>query len=386
MEQFQMWSLFMKNKRVWIYEKNNPSSKKTLFKLHNLGVNIYQINNKENKTLYLVDIDDYKRIKKYLIIKFRIETYTGMLKIKNYFKKNYFYLMSLLFGIILIFFLSNIIVKVNVIHSKQSVRELLQDELEEHGIKRLTFKKEYKELNQIKQKILNKHKNQIEWLEIEKKGMIYVVRVEERIIVAPEKEHSYCNIISKKDGIITKILINKGTSLVKMGSVVKKDDTLVTGDILLNEETVEQVCAKGKIYGEVWYKIDIDMPTFYYDYLETGEVRNNLMIKHKDKESIILNSRLKNKIVRNKKIGSILGYSLFVQKEVEVKKIKRKYNENEIIDAAIIKGLQKLKITLKKEEKIISRNVLKKSLNNSKIYLELFVTVEEEIGEIQVLQ
>lgn len=35
-------------------------------------------------------------------------------------------------------------------------------------------------------------------------------------------ENEYCNIVTKQDGVITKISVQNGTALVKVGDIVKK--------------------------------------------------------------------------------------------------------------------------------------------------------------------
>ena len=57
-----------------------------------------------------------------------------------------FIIISLIFGLAIFICLKNIIVKVDVIHSDKEIRELVTNELEERGVKRLTFKKSFDSL------------------------------------------------------------------------------------------------------------------------------------------------------------------------------------------------------------------------------------------------
>lgn len=370
------------NNIIWIYTKDIKDNK-IIKKFYELNIEIIKVRKLNDKTIYLIKQTDYEKLKKYCVYKFRVYEIAGIKKIKeNLYKKRFFVITSIL-GIIVTFLLSNIIINIEIIHSKEEIRTLLKDELEVYGIKRLTLKKNFSEITKIKSKILENNKEKIEWLEIERKGMKYVVRVEERIVLTEIVENIYCNIIAKKDGHILNFQIEKGVANIKRGSYVKKSDVLISGDILLNEEIVDNVCANGKIYAEVWYNINVELPIYYEKIEKTGKSRINFMVEHDNKENIILKSRIKDKIISSKKIFSILGYNFFIQKEEEVTKSKIKYTEKEVLNEAIKTGLNKLNVSLDEEAEIISQKVLKKSINDSKIYLELFVSVKEDIGMIQ---
>lgn len=370
------------NNLIWIYT-NDIKHNKIIKKFYELKIEIVRVKNQNRKTLYLINEMDYHKLKKYCVYKFNIYDISGIKKFKETLKKRKLYLYAIIFGIICIFLLSNVIVNVEIIHSKEEIRELLKKELGEYGIKRLSIKKDFDEIAKIKEKILGNNKEKIEWLEIEVKGMQYIVRVEERLILNEKDAADHCNVIAKKDGHILNTSIKAGIASVKTGSYVRKNDVLISGDILLNEEIVDTVCANGNISAEVWYNINIEMPLYYEMVAKTGKTRINFMIEHENKESVILKSRLKDKIITNKKILGILGYNFYIQKEQEINRTRHQYTEDRVINEAIKIGLKKLNVILEEDAKIISQKVLKKSINDSKIYLELFVSVEEDIGMIQ---
>ena len=370
------------NNLILIYT-NDIKNNKVIKKFYELKIEIIKVKNNDSKTLYLINESDYQKLKKYCVYKFNIYDIAGIKKLKANIIKKRIYIYTVLFGLICIFLLSKIAVEIEVVHSKEEIRLLLKDELEEYGIRRLTFKKSFAEIAKIKEQILENNKERLEWVEIETKGMKYIVRVEERLILDEKINASHCNIIAKKDGHILNASIKEGVALVKSGSYVKKNDIIISGDILLNNKIVNTVCASGNITAEVWYNINVEMPLFYEEIAKTGKTRINFMLEHENKESIILKSRLKDKKVVNKKLFGILGYNFYIQKEEEIIKNRRKYTEEEVINEAIKAGLKKLNVALDEEAQIISQKVLKKSINDSKIYLELFVSVKEDIGIVQ---
>ena len=102
----------------------------------------------------------------------------GLIKIKRKIKisKHLIIFIIIAFAVFLLF--THVIFGIEVIHSNKDIRNLLLNELKEEGIKKLAFKKSYNEISKIKEKILNKYPDKIEWLEIEETGTKYTVRVE----------------------------------------------------------------------------------------------------------------------------------------------------------------------------------------------------------------
>ena len=93
-----------------------------------------------------------------------------------------YFILCFVIMIICMFLVSNIILKINVIHSNKKVRELVYSELYDNGIKIFSIKKDFNKLENIKNKILENNRDKLEWISITNIGMKYVVRVEERII------------------------------------------------------------------------------------------------------------------------------------------------------------------------------------------------------------
>lgn len=56
------------------------------------------------------------------------------------------FIVSIIFGIIVFMILSNVIVKVNVIHESRELREIITDALKDRGVMPLTFKKAIKSM------------------------------------------------------------------------------------------------------------------------------------------------------------------------------------------------------------------------------------------------
>ncbi len=344
------------------------------------NVELFNINYIDNEKITIViSYDDYIKISNNLrYYKFSILEYYGAKKYINYFKKNIIIILSFLLSIILLFLLSNIIVSVEVIHSNKKIKDIIYTELEKDNIKKYSFKKSYKELEKIKQKILAKYKSKIEWIEIKNIGMTYKVYIEERIINDIKDEKEYCNVIALKDGIITKIIASKGEVLVEKNKTVQKSDILISGNI--NEI---KTCASGLIYAEVWYTVNIKLPLNYEEKIITNNKRKNISYKYGNIINKIFKSKYKYYEVKRKELLDLFNIKLFVDTEYEVNIKKKKYNEEQALNKAIELADSKFKTNFVEKEKIMYKKVLKNEVNNSTMELEIFYATEEIISVVE---
>lgn len=351
---------------------------KLLLKIYNAGIPVYKIKYYENKVEFETSVQNYIKLKKYLVsYTFRINKNMGMYEVLSKIKKNKVFLINLLLAFLFLFLFSNTIVSVKVIHSKKYIREIVENSLEEYGVTRLSWKKSYKELSEIKEKILKAYPKNLEWLEIEKKGMTYVVRVEERIITEIKEEKDACHIIATKNGVITNVKFNKGQEIKQIGDYVNKGDILISGEIKFNEETKNIVCASGEVLAETWYTTEVKLPLNYAQEKETGKKRYNFSWNN----SKIFRSRLKNYKTTKKELFSFFGNKIYLLTEKEITYKEQKYEEEEALKKALELSKQKINLKLSEKERIISQKVLKNTVNNSTMYVEIFTSVEEIISE-----
>ena len=342
-----------------------------LLKLNRLNVDIKDI-------IY----ENLKKIKKYLM-SYEVELLdeTGVYKLKKELKKNNLIITGIIFAVIIFFILSNLIVKINIIHEDSTLRELIRESLKEAGVTPLSFKKSYDEYEAIIENIKEEYKDQIEWLEIDIEGMVINVRVEERIIKEYVEDDSTCHIVASKSGIIKSITTKRGVSEVSINDYVSKGDILINGNIKLNEEIKESVCANGSVYAEVWYNVNANIPLTETQETDTGKMRYNVMIKKKSEKTVLLKSRIgEEKRVENILLFRIFGFEVYLQKEYEVVSKTITYTEEEALEKGISIVNEKLELKLDNFEEIIEEKVLQKEVKNNNIYIDMFVAVREQIG------
>lgn len=365
---------------VWISSKCD-NYYRLIRKIENLSIKIYEVKYIE-KVLYLkVTKNDYEKISKYIIsYKFKIVRNTGINKLIENIKQEKIFVISLVVGFLVFLCLKNLIVKVNIVHENGNIRELIKDELDENGIKVLSFKKSYKKLDEIRQKILDKHPDKLDWMEFEVKGMVINVKIEERIITDIKKNDRVCDIVAKKNGVINEIKIEQGEGLVNINDYVKEGDILIRGSVKYNEEDKRYTCASGEIYATTWYTGSISIPFKYYEYEKQNDKRYNLVWEYNDNKHEIFKNRLENYESNYKTLLKIFDFNLYIDKQVSVKKIEKEYSEEEALEIGINKVIETIEKKLTKKDTIIDKKVLKKVKNNSTMDIDVFVVVKELIS------
>lgn len=374
------------NKIIWVKIKS-CNYYKLLVKLNNIGISIYDNKIINNYILVKIRYKDYKRIKKYLI-SYDISIYgnTGIYKIKEIINKYIVFVIGSIIGIGFLFLANNTIFKVVIKSNNDNICKLLENELNRYGLGKMKLKKKHREVEKIVNNILDNNKDILEYIEVKYKGLIMEVEVTEKIDTNEEKTYNNCNIIAKTDAKISSLNVYRGVSLKEINDYVLKGEVILSGSIIHNEELKNEVCASGEVYGEVWYKVIIEVP-FIENYIEyTGKNRYNLNIKINDNDYQIFKSRIKNKKEIKSNIYKLNDFEINLVKEKEYVINSKKLSENEAYNKGISMGIEKIKLTLLDNEEILLKKVLKKEVNDSTIYLEMFVVTKENIGQLQVIE
>ncbi|MEG1892530.1 MAG: sporulation protein YqfD [Bacilli bacterium] len=347
------------------------------------AINIYVLEIKyHKKQIYLkIEYQYFNKVTKYLIsYKFKKIKEMGIYNIKAILKKYYIFLIAFIFGLVLFFILSNLIIKVNVIHDNKEIRDLITTELNDINIKPLRFKKSFKDLEKIKKNLLNKYPDKLDWLEIEVDGMVYNVLIEERIITNIEKNDNICDVIAKKDGTITKFKVFNGTSLIAINDYVKKGDILISSKTLLNEEEKRSVCASGEVYAYTWYTVNVSIPFKEEIRKKTGKKKYNIVFNKNGNKKKLLKNRFNSYDSSYKTLLSFFDYSFLLETEYETKKIIEEHDEEEALNIALKKANDNIYLKLSEFDTIVDQKVLKKTRNDSKMEVEVFIIVEELIS------
>lgn len=359
-----------------------------LKRLINNNINIEKVIPISHKEIDLIinyqDLDKVLKLK--TIYNIKIVRYYGKLRIIKRIKKDIFILSSLLISLLLIYTLSNVIFKVEVIHSNKNIIKLVTKELEDNGIKKYKFVKNYQEIEKIKNKILEENKDTLEWLEIIREGTKYTIRVEERIINNKPKDNKIYNIVASKNAVIKNIYAESGEKVRSINTYVKKGDIIISSDITLpNNEKISKT-ASGKVQGEVWYNINIEYPYQYHEIKYTGNKKKVLVLNLLNKRISFFDFHKYKTFNRNIKYifnNNITPISLIYEDEYETNIINEVYDYNTAREKAITKAKEKILEKYPNIKDITNIKIIKEEDKKNKISLNLFVTCLEDITEYQ---
>lgn len=350
------------------------------------------IKKKETKDYLILEIEEeyFQKIKKLApTYEITILKRTGKAYLIHLYKTKKIFLYSTIFAFLVITLLTNIIFSVRVVETDKEIKDMILTDLRENGITRFRFKVSYKRKEAIREKILEKEKAYLEWLEIEEVGTMYQVKVIRRINNPKEEELKPRSIVAKKKGRITRIEADYGEVTTKKNDIVDKGDTLISGLIKNKEEIKTKVAARGKVYAEVWYQVNLNLPTIYQEEIKTGNKNNTLEIIFLDKNIFISelfkynNSISKETVLYN---NPLIPFRISFTKKEEIKLKQVAYQEDKTLKKIKKLAVDKLKQRIGNDIKILAINVLKKKASADKIEVELFFKVEEDITSYESLE
>ena len=352
--------------KVYIYDLKIINIKNVIIKI---SYNDYLIL-KDKKSIYDIDL---------------LDVY-GKLKIKKYFKEHYVFIIFLIIGYVVLMFLSNFIFDIEVVHANFEIRELVYRELRKNGIEKYIFRKSYQELENIEKNILDNNKMKIEWIEINRSGTKYIVRVEERKIDKGKEKFEYQDIVSSKSGIITKVLAESGEIIKNTNDYIKGGEVVISGNITLPDGSSVLSRASGKVYAEVWYLVDVSYPYIYREEILTGRAKEVFLIKFLNKRISLFDFSKFNTFKKSDRIlfGDIFKFLSFIkEKQYEMIVIDEFYTKEEVVVKAVERAVTRVNDTLREDEQIIKYRILSTYYDESKVNLKIFFSVNEEVSMVR---
>ncbi len=356
----------------------------------NEKITIWNLKRNKNVKLELnIGIKNLKKvakIAKQTKCKMKIIKKKGLPFLFNRYRKRKLFFVFLLVIIIGLGISSNFVWNIQIVEEDKESIENLYHDVVESGL----------EIGKMKSKINTKDiinkvrlkRNDIAWMGIELKGTNAIVKVV-KATAKPEivDDNEYCNIVSDKQGIITKINAQNGTIAVKVGDTVNVGTTLINGWMEGKYTGLRYVHAKGEIQAKVWHTKNKKILYNATEKAETGNIENKYQIKINNFE-INLSKRLsKFKIydtivLENKfKIFSdfYLPISLVKITNKEIKEEQKNYNVEQAKDLGIEQLQEELDNEIEDKSKVVNKII---NTYEKEDGIEVYVTYEvlEDIG------
>lgn len=191
------------------------------------GKQIFLWNMKRKKSSFLftnIAIKDFKKIRQVAKVtkcQVKIQKKKGLPFLLHRYQKRKLFIGLLLTLFLVIFGVSNFVWNIEIIGNNTIPTEELLEQLNEYGLVLGKLKNSVKTKEIISKMRLER--DDIAWIGIKSIGtnmIVEVVEADKKPDIIDENE--YCSIVSKKEGRITKINVQNGTALVKVGDIVTK--------------------------------------------------------------------------------------------------------------------------------------------------------------------
>ena len=344
------------------------------FKVSHLGIRELEI---------LVTDANYQKIKK-IRTSYKVELvgYTGFLKIYHVLLQKYYLVIGAFLFCLIPYILSFFCFQVTILENDAEFREVLKNELERYGIAPLHLQVSYAKKEAIEQKILETYPKELEWIEISLQGTCYVVHVERRKMNDETSEVAPRNLVAKKDAVLTKIEAENGEIMKEINDYVKRGEVILSGAIMRDDEVKELLAAKGRVLGEVWYDVHVEVPFHYYEEFETGKSQTVVTLQFLN-HTIYFGFSSYDTARREdifKIQNAIFPVRIALTKEEEINVIDKTYSYEEALEQAHHLAQEKI-LTNSSICRIISQKDLKITTEDSKIIVDVFLKVEEDITE-----
>ena len=332
----------------------------------NNKIAIWNLKRDKNVKLELnVGIKDLKRVAKIAKktkCKMRITKKKGLPFLFNRYKKRKLFFAFLIVIIIILAISSNFIWNIQIVEEDKDTMENLYQDVIDSGLTIGTMKSKINTKDIINKVRLKR--DDIAWMGIELKGTNAIVKVV-KATAKPDiiDDEDYCNIVSDKQGIITKISAQNGTIAVKVGDTVNVGTTLINGWMEGKYTGIRYVHAKGEIQAKVWHTKSKKIPYNTTERTETGEIENKYKIKINNFE-INLSKRLSKFQIydtidtENKlKIFSdfYLPISIVKTTNIEIKEEQKTYTAEEAKNIGIQELQEELDNEIENKENIVNK-------------------------------
>ena len=339
--------------------------------------------------IYSNKIKDFKDAFERLGINYQIESEYGLFSV---FKRNK-HRIGLLVGAILLiivsFFSSKFVWKININGNSTLSREEVLDAVNRSGLDLGTYIPSI-DYDRLHNKILLCN-DKISWISVNIKGNIANIEIKETEGVKDEKAF-YTNVVSKCDAQIISIEAINGEKKIQAGDIVKAGELLISGVIDSQASGVRYENAKGSVLAYVNKKIYIEIPRTEYENVAVKKV-------HTDRSIKIFSNIIKISL-KHSNCGDFCGkiekkddIVLFGKHHLPVSVIKTEHflieqkeiihTSQEMVDLAFAKLNEKINIDLT-DAQLISKSV-NTYYQNEKLILECDLYCIEDIAkEVQI--
>ena len=350
----------------------------------NKKILIWNLKREKGVKLYLnIGIKDFKKLKniaRKTNCKIKISKKKGIPFILHRYKKRKIFAIFLILIAFAIYTSSKYVWNIEVQVEDNLQIEQIEEDLADLGLKKGVLKSKIeteKLINELRLK-----RNDISWIGIDLKGTNVIVKA----VKSDEKpdlldNSDYCNIVAKKSGIITKVIAQNGTAVVKEGDEVNKGDILIAGYMEGKYTDKRYVHSLGEVQAKIKYSKSEKIYLNQEKLRDTGDEEKKIQIKFNNFQINFYKTLSKFKIYdtiyteKNLKIFSNFYLPISVVEITNKEQVKetKTYSKEEVIELGKEKLSKAIEEDIANKENILGVTV---DTDEQEEYVEVCVTYE----------
>ncbi|MFC3039096.1 sporulation protein YqfD [Virgibacillus xinjiangensis] len=353
-------------------------------------------------SIKLKDVQRIKPIKRGTGYKVRFKERKGLPFLFKHFLGRKTLVTGLLAGLLFLLFLSNILWDVEISGLPKDVEEKVNKQLDEYGIQQGAWIFKLESPNQIQQQLI-KDVPELLWVGVDQRGTTFHLEGVEKIVVKEEEKPGPQNLVAAKKGVITDMYVAKGRPLVHVSDYVDAGDVLVSGRIDSSAEEEEEqekerkaelVAAQGEVTAATWYEVSVTVPLELLSEQLTGNRKKKYHLKAGQTMLPVwgFGSHEFDEVYREVEERSLyfLKWELpvkFVETTLSEKQsIQEERTKDEAVEAGVLQAKKDLQLHLGPDATIVSEKILQETMDNGKVKINLFLSVEENIAEAEPIK
>lgn len=235
----------------------------------------------ENRIYATVGISDFARLRpiaRKTRTKVRIFKRCGLPFVLHKYRRRKLAIVGAVLFAVVVRYLSSHVTGIDIVGNERIETAVIAEALAETGVYKGTALRgiDYRE---VKNLMMNKL-DDIAWIGINTKGSRVLVEIRERLDTKVEIGADIpCNLVASKDGIIRRLEVRDGQTVVKIGDMAEKGDLLVSGAVDSASSGIRYIHSFGEVYAETVYKETREYASEYTEKKPTGELTKRYSIE-----------------------------------------------------------------------------------------------------------
>lgn len=183
----------------------------------------------------------------------------GILYYLTLFFRSKIKLVGIIAFVVTFIYLNQRILNLEVMGTKYNLNSQIINKLKEYDVHFMNLKLNNEQLEQLKIKLQNDFKDEIDWLNIYQKGQTFFVEYTNKKN-SEVSTKDFRTIVACKNSVIKQFQIQSGYIVSNIHQYVEKGDILVSNALVSTFDETIMLYPAGKIYGYTWYDIEKSLP------------------------------------------------------------------------------------------------------------------------------